>query len=456
MRRSGPSPTPVGAAVVEALERLEQPLALLARDAAAVVGDLELGAVAAGERADLDRRSLAPWRSALSSRLTSTRSSSPRSARTSGRSSGTSTRTLPRGVGDREQRGADDLVERDRARGCTLIAPACRRLASSRLPTTASSRSADSSIVASSSSRSSSRPLDVGLAQAADRRLDPRERRAQVVADRGEQRGALAVDARRALAPAWPARRAAGPRRRSARRRRRPRSTRWSSANSAGPRPTSRRSRCDRHVEAQRRLARPAAPSRRRSTSVHSPLPRSRAFSMTDSMPNVSRAPLEDAVQRLLLGEVGAGERRERLRLRARLLGGARAARGQLDRAADDRRRRRRTRRSATRLVGVRDVERVQRLDEAVVDQQRRGDRGEQRDGDAADERDDHDREQVEQHLALERERRRRAGRAATVSSGSASAAQRRSPRAGGAGRGPARRAARSATGSSSRSSART
>ena len=46
-----PSPTPAGAAVVEALERLEQPLALLVRHARAVVDDLELRALGAGDGA---------------------------------------------------------------------------------------------------------------------------------------------------------------------------------------------------------------------------------------------------------------------------------------------------------------------------------------------------------------------------------------------------------------------
>ena len=71
------------------------------------------------------------------------------------------------------------------------------------------------------------------------------------------------------------------------------------------------------------------------------PVARCRAratFSATDSMPNISRAWRSTLVQARSLVVVGAGERRERLGLRPRLLGGAGAPGGELDRAADDRR----------------------------------------------------------------------------------------------------------------------
>ena len=68
-------------------------------------------------------------------------------------------------------------------------APAWRRLMSSRLATSRSSRSSDSVAVARSSARSSSRPGHVGARQALDGGLGRRQRGAQVVADRVQQRG---------------------------------------------------------------------------------------------------------------------------------------------------------------------------------------------------------------------------------------------------------------------------
>ncbi len=69
-------------------------------------------------------------------------------------------------------------------------APVASREESSRLSTRPVSRSADSSTVASSSAVSSSDSGRSCVAQAADRGLDRRQRRAQVVAHRGQQRGA--------------------------------------------------------------------------------------------------------------------------------------------------------------------------------------------------------------------------------------------------------------------------
>ena len=105
---------------------------------------------------------------------------------------------------------------------------------------------------------------------AADRRLDARKGRAEIVADGGEQGGSLAVGRGQLarLARAVPT--AAGPRRRSRAADANACSTRWSSANSAGPRPislsslpigTSKRSRASSPGRAQ-----PAV-----STSTHSP-----------------------------------------------------------------------------------------------------------------------------------------------------------------------------------------
>ena len=60
-------------------------------------------------------------------------------------------------------------------------------------PTSVLSRSVSSSIVSSSSRVASGRPVDVALEQARHRRLDRRQRRAQIVRHRGEQRGAQLV-----------------------------------------------------------------------------------------------------------------------------------------------------------------------------------------------------------------------------------------------------------------------
>ena len=183
-----------------------------------------------------------------------------------------------RRAGEREQRRADDLVERDRprpARSARRPAGGSRR-AGWRRPRRGGRPSPRSSPAARS--RSSVGPGRRRSAQGRHAGLDPGQRRAQVMADRREQRRALGGRRPPACAP-----------RRACSLRRRPSkavcaaaakacSTRWSSANSAGPRPTSRRSWADRHVEAQRLAAllrRPAA----RSTSAHSPLAWSRAFS---------------------------------------------------------------------------------------------------------------------------------------------------------------------------------
>ena len=100
------------------------------------------------------RLGLGVKRRALSTRLATTRSSRPASASTSGRSSGMSTTT--RRVVAVQQGTGDDLVERDRAAARRGSAPACRRLMASRLAMRSDSRSADSSMVASSSARSAS------------------------------------------------------------------------------------------------------------------------------------------------------------------------------------------------------------------------------------------------------------------------------------------------------------
>ena len=77
-------------------------------------------------------------------------------------------------------------------------------------------------------------------------------------------------------------------------------------------------------------------------------------------------------------------------------------------------------------LVGVGDRQRVDRLDEEVVDQQRRGDRRDHADDDAADQRDHDDGEQVERGPGRRARAARRARRSSRVSSGSAMTARAR------------------------------
>ncbi len=200
------------------------------------------------------------WRSAFSTTLPSTRSSRPGSASTSGRPGRAP--VDPVGLGDRRRRrpapprrGRPGAVRR-RAR------PAWRRDMSSRLPMRASSRSADSSMAASSSASSSGEKVTSRRAQAADRRLDAGQRGAQVVRDRREQGrpGRVVAGQRRGLAGGLlRARGAAGWRRRARRRRR--------AAAAGRPAPARRRAR----GRARRRRSAWSAPSPdagRRSASV--------------------------------------------------------------------------------------------------------------------------------------------------------------------------------------------
>ena len=385
---ASPSPTPAGAAVVE---RAGTARTSRSRSApatpGAVVDDLELRA-ARRRRARVTSIGSAPppWRSALSSRLASTRSSRPGSACTSGRSSGTSTVDA---LGRVRQRRAGAARRPRRARPaavCTASAPAWSRLASSRLPTTPSSRSADSSIVASSSSRSLVGPVDVGLAQAADRGLDPGQRRAQVVADGGEQRGALAVDVgeRRAPRSASPLSRRpsyavcgrggerlaapAGPRR-TAPGRGRP-------AAGRGPIGTSKRS------GASLAGGRPAG------VLDVDPLAarRARAPSAPPTPCRTSRARGSRIVAQRLRARRGRRRRAPRAsRPRRAARSAARARRAASSTAPLTSAATATKTTSATRLIGVGDVERVERVDEEVVDQQRRGDRRADADDDPAD-----------------------------------------------------------------------
>ena len=406
-----------------------------------------------------------PWRSALSSRLASTRSSRPavglderqvlghvdRDARrrrpaAPGRAAATTSSSATGSGCDGQRAGLQpagvEQVARRRRRG--------------------GRRTPRSSPAARRARRRTSRRRS---GAAADRGLDPGQRRAQVVADRGQQRRALAVDRRRAPARlarllAEPAALVGGLRPRAAN----ACSTRWSSANSAGPRPTQPQVAADRHVEAQRRLV-----AGRRPADVLDvdPLVRRRGRA-----PAARRTPCE-GVARLARGRrAGVSAPRGRRRPAPRA---SRPARGACSAA-----RARRAASSTAPLTDRRDgdehderdglVARGRRracgrgVDEEVVDQQRRGDRGERRATTTPPtERDDDDRQQVEQHLAVERQLSR-VRSSSSVSSGSADDGERQrrsswrrrlSPsRAGRARAGPARRAGPRCARSSTRADA--
>ena len=209
-----PRPTPRAVrAVAEPLERLEHPLAIGGRDARAAVDDAQRRRDRRPRPAvDADGRVAAATSAARSSTtLATTRSSSAGSARTRGSVSGTSTSTPSARVAEaRERRPARPRRGRPR-RSAAASAPACSRLMSSRLPTSALSRSVSSSIVSRNSRALRRRPLDVVLAAGSCRRLDRRERRAQVVRHRLQQRGAqlVGLGQRRRRARPRPAARAA-------------------------------------------------------------------------------------------------------------------------------------------------------------------------------------------------------------------------------------------------------
>ena len=294
-----PRPTPPPLAVVGALERLEHALALVLGHAGAVVDDLRASRSRAGGGADLDRPPSAPWRSALSSRLASTRSSSPGRRGPSGRSSGTSTGDLLCGAGHGRapRRRPPRRARPARAGRSARRPPAGWRRAGWRRSRRAGRRSPRSS--ASSSLALLGGPVDVGLAQGADRGLD---RRRAGCAGRGRRRRA----ARCAGGRPWRASRASraslaqapalvgglgrggerlqhalvlGEQRRAA-------------ADQAQVVARSGR----RSAAAPPRRAAPSPRARRRPTRRDG---RSRGLSATDSMWNVLAGALQDAVQRL-------------------------------------------------------------------------------------------------------------------------------------------------------------
>ena len=144
----------------------------------------------------------------------------------------------PRSAEARE-RGGHDLLEADVAHARAGARRLWSRLMSSRLPTSVFSRSVSSSIVCEQLARRLGRPVDVALQQARDRRLDRRQRRAQVVRHRCEQRRAQLVGLRRAPRRRRPRRAADGARARDASCSAKACEQRWSSAEARGPRTTS-------------------------------------------------------------------------------------------------------------------------------------------------------------------------------------------------------------------------
>ena len=125
--------------------------------------------------------------SAFSTTLAITRSSRPGSADTGGRSSGAVT-AIDSAPGT-ARRVHSATVARSTSALREVMLPVCSRLMSSRFATRASNRSADSSTVASSSSRSSSDQAMAVLRRLEEAALIAASGRAQIVRDRGQQRG---------------------------------------------------------------------------------------------------------------------------------------------------------------------------------------------------------------------------------------------------------------------------
>ena len=137
-------------------------------------------------------------RTALSTRFASTRSRSAASARTAGNVSERRTSTFAARATEARERGGHDLFECDRFEGWgehpgvdpahaeQVLDEACQSIG------LVVDRGEEFCFVAI-------RPVDVGLAQARDRRLDRRERRAQIVGDRLEEGAAQVVRLRERL-----------------------------------------------------------------------------------------------------------------------------------------------------------------------------------------------------------------------------------------------------------------
>ncbi len=266
---------------------------------------------------------------ALSTRLATTRSSSAGSAVTGGRLGRRRPARRWRG-----RRGCAALPARPRRarppRSSGRTASAWIRDMSSRSPTSLVSRSVSSSIVASNSACCSALQRHIALAQAADRRLDAGERRAQVVRHRLQQCGAQRVGLRQRGGRRPPRRGAGGDRalRRGGRRRRSAR---------AGRRPRARRRRTTRRRSSSRRSVSSASsglsgadPSRR----LHRPpVARRRRSTATPSRPKAWRSWITSSGQRIGVDEV-AGEAGQRLGLGRRRAATRRCVGGRWRRAS--------------------------------------------------------------------------------------------------------------------------
>ena len=186
-------PGAVRRAVVHALERLEDPLALGGGDARAAVDHADQHA--AGDLARLDphrapRRASGPRRSRPGWRrpARAARGRPPRVAAISG----TSTVTCAAAVAEAGDRRGHDLLEADGPQGggdgAGLDAAHVEQVDHQRGQPVGLVLDGGEELVAVLV-----RPVDVGLAEAAGRRLDPRQRRAQVVRHRLQQRAAQLV-----------------------------------------------------------------------------------------------------------------------------------------------------------------------------------------------------------------------------------------------------------------------
>ena len=310
-----------------------------------------------------------------------------------GRVSGSVEPDVRRAVPRLRERRGQHLVEADGSRW-TSSAPVWSRLMSSRLPTRPLRRSVSSSIVARNSA-APPRSIDVVLEQTRDRGLDRGERRAQVVRDGREDRGAQLVrggeaPGRRRLCAELLGLRSTRPARR---------------ANAS----RTRRSSAARCPASPRGRARASASIS--TASVARPSGLGRLAGGRLDAPAVAR---RDAVRRRPRGRTRAGglasdllDRRRTGKPReaaglgpgARPLGGRRAA--SATKALTTRRRRRRRQREQ--VLALADRERVERRREVPVDEQEAPDGDGERRPDAADGGDGDDEQQEEQENARER-----------------------------------------------------
>ena len=319
-------------------------------------------------------------------------------ARPRGSVSGTSTSTRRASVAEAGERGRHDLLEADRRAARAASAPACSRLMSSRLPTSAvepvgllvdRGEELRGRLRRSSRRRRWSRLVTDALIDG--------ERRAQVVRHRLQQRGAQLVGlgergrprpprpasrARSSAAASWAANAS---------------STRWSSAGEAA----AARARATCRRRARRRASAslgPVGAARPAAASTRQPSPSRREQRDAPSRPNVARSWLEQRRQRVVARRAACRRARASASASARARAASRApARAERRRARsttdgddeeDDER---------EHVLGLGDRERVERRREVPVGEQEAGDRGDERRASSAADRGDDDDEQQEQ-----------------------------------------------------------